>query len=1163
MKKKLLITLVVCMLTVFAFALGVHAEEVECAHSCDKWTVTVGDEGFLGNIQASGSCTLCKNDVVETIPSLFITLGYSSSPNGVLQGYGVNRPAIERYEALSGETVKFGGVIALRDTIGDKNPLNSKGEPINQYVKSYDYTDTNVNIINVAIKNIPDSVKAETALLCALYVNAGGRTTYIDNCAEKVSCGAKTFNEIEAVPEIDKTVLDESVVVDGQRYHQMTIEEMGLVARRYWNNKSSFSTDDTSRKFFGTKSLTKEDLPNGTIIYIENTEWQYRPHKYSYNSNTTRPGTTKTEYTVVDDAWWYDSTKNLPYDAVGFNISYYNSTKATDNVGSLTYINEKYTLEEIAEIFKIFVPITYTDDSIGGGELPPEGGETPPESGEEGGETPPPAGGEEGGTVIPPSTDYSDQKQNWNDDGVLKILAIGNSFSDDAIDHVYKVAKDAGIENIVLGKLYIGGCSLATHLSNAKNDKSAYDYKTNTTGSWTAQGNKSIKYAVESDDWDFITFQQVSGYSGIASTYDDLYELVNIVEPLNPSARLAWNMTWAYSTSSSHQDFSKYNNNQMTMYNAIVNAVNSKILIYDKIEYVIPCGTTIQNLRTSVVGDTTRDGYHLSYGIGRYAAAMTFVKALTGVSIDNTATLPSDVSSYYAMIAAECVNNAINTPFAVTNSKYVATSGGSGIDDSANAGVIPAGYVQLNSLQMGLTFASFYNTSGAGAWQDIENSFARGFMTTKKFTREELPVGSIIEIAVGWQYRPEGWKYVNGRPNNVTTVRIIIDEAWWGSYTERAFNISQVGHTTSNYIEIGMYTSEVAASIFKIYVPASAAPETVQPENPPYEYDYVKGEEPETPVEPDVPVTPEEPEEPTPSDPTEGLVRVEYMDWLAQSYWNPTDGSNHSVRITTASNSKNFWATRTFTKEQLPVGSVIVVENAKYRVLSWNTFGTKGTRSDFVTTNVIVIDEAWWGTHTVKAFNLSNLGGSSLANLTEEQANEMFKIYVPESAADANKKPVDDGETDVKYISSSDCVAEVTVINGKEYRALTLEAMELIKNGYYYSDKAADVIYETGTSGTPASYFATKTFTKDELPVGAVIYVKSGWMYRPEGWAHTGARPGEVKTEYVEVTESWWASYVVRAFNIAKTNKSSLVNTDAETVYENFKIYIPVEYIAD
>ena len=410
-------------------------------------------------------------------------------------------------------------------------------------------------------------------------------------------------------------------------------------------------------------------------------------------------------------------------------------------------------------------------------------------------------------------------KQNWYDDGELKILAIGNSFSDDAMEYVYQIAKDAGVEKITLGNMFIGGCSLEKHLDNARNNKGAYDYRTNTNGTWSTKGGVSIRTAVKSEDWDFITFQQVSGYSGVAETYDDLVELISIVEPLNPSARLVWHMTWAYKTGSSHSDFPKYNRDQMTMYNAIVDAVNTKILTNEKIEIVIPCGTSIQNVRTSLIGDMTRDGYHLSYGIGRYIASMTFVKALTGLSIDNSVTRPDDIDSYELKAIIEGVNNAISKPYEVTKSSYPLKKGGSGIDDSANAGQIPEGYVQLTASQMGLTAASFYNSTGTNVWDSPTSNWNKGFMATKKFTREELPVGSIIEIAVGWQYRPEGWNFAESRQDNVTTIRIIIDEDWWGSYTERGFNISQVGHTTSSNKPITLSTDEVANTIFKIIVP--------------------------------------------------------------------------------------------------------------------------------------------------------------------------------------------------------------------------------------------------------------------------------------------------------------------------------------------------------
>ena len=59
-------------------------------------------------------------------------------------------------------------------------------------------------------------------------------------------------------------------------------------------------------------------------------------------------------------------------------------------------------------------------------------------------------------TILPTNTA-------WKEDGVLKILTIGNSFSVDCMEFVYQIAKAAGVEKIKLGNLYISGCSLGKH----------------------------------------------------------------------------------------------------------------------------------------------------------------------------------------------------------------------------------------------------------------------------------------------------------------------------------------------------------------------------------------------------------------------------------------------------------------------------------------------------------------------------------------------------------------------------------------------------------------------------------------------------------------------------------------------------------------------------
>ena len=997
MKKRLLITLVLCIVMTALLAISVGAE---CQTHDNKWTTELGADGYLGPISATAKCKTCGAVTKETIPALFITRGYSySESGGIAQGYGVDRDAIARYEEITGEKVQFGGVLAVRSKIGDYNPLDINLNPLDSSVKKQDFTDSEYSVINIMVQGIPVSNFNDTRIICALYVSAGGRITYIDNRSEKINCGDKTFNEVVAKPEADISALPKHSIIDGKRYHEYSTSELVLTQGKFWNSTSLQvgANQAFDNKFWTTGiSFNKETLPVGSIIFIDSANgWQYRPHKMG----STRPKNTKTEYTIVDEAWW------TGYNSVGFNISKYDDgTDPTENTGVLLDISG-YTKEEIAKIFKILIPY-----EIYGNPATPDVPDTPVEPDE---------------PILPdePLTDYSDQKQNWDDDGVLKILTIGNSFSDDSMQYVYQVAQSAGIENVVLGNLFIGGCSLDTHLNNAQNSRTAYTYRTNTAdtnGEWTSVNSKSINGVVASEDWDFISFQQVSGYSGVSDSYAALYELIRIVEPLNPSARLVWHMTWAYQKGSGHADFPKYNCDQMTMYNSIVNAVKTNILTNDHIDIVIPAGTSIQNVRTSYIGDTlTRDGYHLSFDYGRLIGSISFVKALTGVSIDNITYMPEGVDANELAVAIEAVNNAYAKPFEVTNSIYTTKpsdqggSGDSGDNEGGNQGgneggtqggitgegstvtppAVPNGYTWLSPDQMGYVENSYYQSDANSDWYTIrseDNDFSKGFITTKKFTREELPVGSIIVIADGWQYRPEGW--INGaknsssaRPSNMTTHRIVITESWWGNWTERAFNISKVGNTTS-----------------------SPSPITEQ------------------------------------------------------------------------------------------------------------------EKIDFV--------------------------------------NSTFFIYVP------NESYVPEDTT--VYIDSSDCDEEIVTIEGKQYRALKASKMGYIQRAYYFSTGISGTVIYSQTDGTSADFWATKVFSKTDLPIGAVLWVNSGWRYRPEGWINGkgGTRPNNVTTTYVTMDETWWGNWTERAFNLSKTNGAD-IGTDtsltADSIHANFKIYIPVENIKE
>ncbi|MBQ7718392.1 MAG: DUF4886 domain-containing protein [Clostridia bacterium] len=258
----------------------------------------------------------------------------------------------------------------------------------------------------------------------------------------------------------------------------------------------------------------------------------------------------------------------------------------------------------------------------------------------------------------------------------LKVLAIGNSFSVDAMQWLYNVLTDMGVEEVVLGNLYVSGCSLGTHASNAKNNSEAYTYykcSKDTNGEWQ-KAKTTMLYGIEDEDWDYITMQQASGQSGLPSSYEpSLSYLIDYVKAKRPNAKLLWHMTWAYQGDSTHASFINYGKSQNVMYRSILNAVNQNIVNNSSFDGIIPCGTAVQNMRTSSIGDNmTRDGYHMNVVYGRYLLSVMWAKMLTGSSDFASLTgIPARIGTVdkdTLEIIIESVENAYKKPFEVTPS---------------------------------------------------------------------------------------------------------------------------------------------------------------------------------------------------------------------------------------------------------------------------------------------------------------------------------------------------------------------------------------------------------------------------------------------------------------------------------------------------------------
>ena len=328
----------------------------------------------------------------------------------------------------------------------------------------------------------------------------------------------------------------------------------------------------------------------------------------------------------------------------------------------------------------------------------------------------------------------------------VKILAIGNSFSVDAMrNHLYDVLKSADYDQVILGNLYVGGCSLDQHWGYISNQSGSYEYhKNDDNGEWVTTYGTQALTALQDENWDVITVQQVSGNSGMPETYGNLQNIVNWVNQYktNPDAKILWHMTWAYQQDSTHESFPNYNNDQMTMYNAIVNTVQNTVLATEGIDGIIPSGTAIQNLRGTALGDTlTADGYHLNDLHGDYTASLTWYAAITGEALDLVDYAPASVAPHVYNVK-RAVGHAVANPYEVTDLSETVLIAGSDFQAStwdknkSNVNAILDGIKNTDGYELfdGMLFAGDYTpnhghdnaTEGIGVLNDFTNDFVIG-----------------------------------------------------------------------------------------------------------------------------------------------------------------------------------------------------------------------------------------------------------------------------------------------------------------------------------------------------------------------------------------------------------------------------------------------------
>jgi len=273
----------------------------------------------------------------------------------------------------------------------------------------------------------------------------------------------------------------------------------------------------------------------------------------------------------------------------------------------------------------------------------------------------------------------------------LKVLDIGNSYTEDATAMLSLIAKASGadLSDMCLYKATRGSGSFKNWYDRYfDNDDHSYSInkvlggiKANiTTGRGDGTDGALFRETLQNEKWDIIIIHQYSIYApyyeewGTTGNGGYLNELLSLIKEKQPQAEIGFLLVHSYwDEYRGNKEHSSYARWQL-----IANSVKQLCEDYG-INFVIPYGTAIENLRSSTLNneyDLTKDGSHCGIGLCRYTAACCYYESLiaprNGISVlGNPARYDASSStSKYPAVSVTDENALIAQKAAVLATKY-------------------------------------------------------------------------------------------------------------------------------------------------------------------------------------------------------------------------------------------------------------------------------------------------------------------------------------------------------------------------------------------------------------------------------------------------------------------------------------------------------------
>lgn len=264
----------------------------------------------------------------------------------------------------------------------------------------------------------------------------------------------------------------------------------------------------------------------------------------------------------------------------------------------------------------------------------------------------------------------------------LKVLDIGNSYTDDALAMIPELVESMNIDvsDMCLYKLIRGGSSFRSWVNHYYGKDADVCNLTRVVGglhvSCSEGEGKSydsslMRDVLTNEKWDLILIHQISNYAPYYSIWNSetdsggLNELISILRYTQPQAAIGTLLVHSYmsgySNNTEKTSEARWRQIAMSTYHLCSNY---------GIGYVIPYGTAVENLR-KVCGKQgnghgggydrggddvygfTRDGLHLGVGLARYTSSCCYYESLfgprTGTSVKGCGlryTCPPDITIF-------------------------------------------------------------------------------------------------------------------------------------------------------------------------------------------------------------------------------------------------------------------------------------------------------------------------------------------------------------------------------------------------------------------------------------------------------------------------------------------------------------------------------------